>query len=373
MRIALIGPTYPFRGGISHYNTLLCEKLGKRHQVELFSFCRQYPRWLFPGRDDRDPSTIAFQVPNRPIFDPLWPSSWWRAAQAVKCFDADLLILHWWVPFWSPAFGATVRWSKQQTHLKVVFICHNVLPHESLPGSKWLTCYALAGGDHFIVHSMADQNKLERLLPGASIHRSVLPTFQPLSSASELRDSEQAKSALGLQDKRVALFFGLVRPYKGLENLLQAFAIVLAQIDLHLLIVGEFWEPVQAYQEMIAQLGIEHAVTIVDQYVPNEELGTYFYAADVAVLPYKSATQSAVVQLAFGFGVPVITTDVGGLAEAVRDGETGLVVPPQDSQALAQAMLHYFTQECKPVFTHNIRCDKTFSWDRLIDLIETLV
>jgi glycosyltransferase involved in cell wall biosynthesis len=187
-------------------------------------------------------------------------------------------------------------------------------------------------------------------------------------------DTEAERAALSIKAKHVALFFGFVRPYKGLRYLIEALPAVLEHIDLHSLVVGEFWEPIQVYRDQIARLGVEHAVTVVDRYVPNEELGRYFGVADVVVLPYESATQSAVLQLAYGFGVPAITTRVGGLSEVVRDGETGLLVSPADSGDLARAMIHFFAENLGATFRDNIRREHArFGWDHLVSTVEKCV
>jgi glycosyltransferase involved in cell wall biosynthesis len=148
---------------------------------------------------------------------------------------------------------------------------------------------------------------------------------------------------------------------------------VLEALKVHLLIVGEFWENRDRYWSLVEELGIADHVSIIDRYIPDEELGYYFGAADVVVLPYVHATQSAVIQLAFGFGKPVITTKVGGLAEVVKDGETGFVVAPADSEALATSVIQYFQEDKAVSFQRNIDQSKTrFEWDRLVELIERL-
>jgi glycosyltransferase involved in cell wall biosynthesis len=171
----------------------------------------------------------------------------------------------------------------------------------------------------------------------------------------------------------VLLFFGFVRPYKGLEYLLQALPLVRRELNVHLLVVGEFWSPLEFYQRYADEFGVAEAVTFVNRYVPNEELQPYFEMADVVVLPYISATQSAVVQLAFGFGKPVITTRVGGLHEAVTDGVNGLIVPPQDEQALAEAIVRYFRDDMAGRLSSAIAQKKVtqqFSWKELVQSIE---
>jgi glycosyltransferase involved in cell wall biosynthesis len=183
----------------------------------------------------------------------------------------------------------------------------------------------------------------------------------------------EAKAKLGLECNLI-LFFGFVRQYKGVVYLLQAMPKVLRRVDVHLLIVGEFWDNIAPYTELILELGIHHAVTVVDRYIPNEELGLYFSAADVVVLPYVDATQSAVVPLAYAFERPVITTRVGGLPDVVFDGETGILVPPGDSEALAQAIVRFFLSEPNGEWADAIvRYQYEFSWERLVETVEEVV
>lgn len=173
-------------------------------------------------------------------------------------------------------------------------------------------------------------------------------------------------------DRPVVLFFGFVRPYKGLEYLIQALPHVLKELPVHLLVVGEFWSSPQFYQEYAREFGVEHAITFVNRYVPNEELQPYFDMSEVVALPYIAATQSAVVQLAFGFGKPVITTRVGGLHEVVQDGQTGLIVPPQDEVALAGAIVRFLREDMAAPMSAAVRVVAggwSGSWDKLVAAI----
>ena len=371
MKICLIGPTYPYRGGISHYTTSLFQHLRDRHRVKLYSYTRQYPRFLFPGRTDRDPSRFPLKAECEYLLDPVNPWTWLRVFWKVKGDDPDLLILQWWVPYWTPTLAAVSFLVKTFTPIRVLYICHNIMPHDG--GGifdRSLARFVLRHGDRFIVHSERDLKKLRSLLPGARVRKAFLPSCSVFNTAS--LSGEEAKGELGLRGRTI-LFFGFVRPYKGLEVLLQALPEVVERVGAHLLIVGEFWTDESYYTSLIRNLGLEGDVTIVNRYVPNEKVGLYFVASDVVVLPYVEATQSAVVPIAYSFHKPVITTDVGGLAEVVKDGVTGLIVPPRDIAALARAMIRYFEEDLGSRFIPNIRdqmAEETFSWGRLVRLIE---
>jgi glycosyltransferase involved in cell wall biosynthesis len=370
MRYVLIGPTYPYRGGISHYTTLLYQHLGAAHEVKLYSFKRQYPARLFPGRTDRDPSRSPLRADCEYLLDPSNPLTWLETFRRIKGDRPDALILQWWVPYWAPAFTSIAFLVRKFTPIRVLFICHNVMPHEGSAIDRLSAKLTLGQGHCFIVQSQKDWGNLKRLLPEAEARKAVLPIYDAFSS--EVMESALAKKTLGL-DGPVILFFGFIRQYKGLEYLIRAMPEVLRSFQVKLLIVGEFWEDKEPYLKTIEELGLQGDAVVVDRYVPNEEVGLYFSAADLVVLPYVDATQSAIVSLAYAFDKPVITTDVGGLAEVVKDGATGLIVPPQDSAALAQSVIRYFEEDLGRKFVPNIRVQMAgdiLSWNRLVRLIE---
>jgi len=373
MRCVLIGPTYPFRGGISHYTTLLCQNLRQRHEVEFYTFTRQYPSFLFPGRTDRDPSKLPLRADAIPLIDPVNPLTWLRAARRIRDSRPELLIMQWWVPYWAPSFATIAFLARRFAGTKICFICHNVVPHERRVVDRVLAKVTLSQGHTFIVHSQGDEARLRNLLPRAHIVRTVHPVYDFFRQEGLHDQESEAREALNLPDRKVLLFFGFVRPYKGLEYLLEAMPKVLAEIDAHLLIAGEFWTPESEYTRYIDDLGLSEHVTIVNRYIPNEEVAAFFSAADVVVLPYTEATQSGVAQIAYGLEKPVITTSVGGLAEVVKHGETGLLVPPGDSEALAETVVSFFREELGEHLAANIHKERQrFSWDRLVDLIEVL-
>lgn len=348
------------------------------HHVRLFSYTRMYPKFLFPGKSDKDPSTNTLRVPCEYLVDPINPLSWWRVYRRIRRESPNLLLLQWWVPYWTPSLAAISHLVKRHTNIKIVYVCHNVTPHEeSGTIDHRLAWVVLKRGDAFIVHSEQDRRKLCALLPKPAVWRTNLPTYEVFQRlALPVKEDVPVREQLGLVNKKVVLFFGFVRPYKGLEYLIQALPLVREQLsDVHLLIVGEFWTSKPAYLAFAANAGVSDQITIIDHYVPNEEVGKYFSAADVVVLPYVTATQSAVVQLAFGFGKPVITTRVGGLHEVVRDGHNGLVVPPQNEEALADAIVHYFNAGLGGQMSVQIAAERDtgrFSWQEVVEALEQI-
>ncbi|MDX1616064.1 MAG: glycosyltransferase family 4 protein [Candidatus Promineifilaceae bacterium] len=362
-RFALLGPTYPFRGGIAHYTTMLARALAEEHDVLFISFKRQYPGWLFPGRSDRDPSPEPLRVESEPLLEPLNPLSWWRTIKRLRAWQPDVLVVPWWVPFWAPAWAVISRGVKRFAQPpRLLFICHNVVPHERGRLDRWALRAALAPGDGFITHSQTDASLLRSLIPGVPVRVATLPSYASVT--------ESPPQPLAVQlptDRPVLLFCGFVRPYKGLDVLLRALPLVLAKQSAHLLVAGEFWDDRADYLQLVDDLQIGAAVSIVDRYLTNAELAWCLDQASVVVLPYRTATQSAIVPLAFGRGKPVITTAVGGLPEAVDDGITGLVVPPDDHKALAAAIEAFFAKNWAEPFAANIQIRQSrFAWKELV-------
>lgn len=371
-RYALIGPTYPYRGGIAHYTTLLAQALRERHEVLFISFSQQYPAWLFPGRSDRDPSERPLRADAEYLLNPLNPLSWWHTLARLDEWGPDVVVLQWWHPFWAPAWRVIGRGVKQLAgQPRLLFICHNVLPHEQgrlRPILPALTRQTLQAGDGFVLHSVADGDILRQILPGALTRVNPHPTYAPLGAASSF-----SLPFVLPDDRPLLLFAGFVRPYKGLDILLEALPLVLAGRPVHLLVAGEFWQGTAVYQAQIDRLGISGAVTLWDAYLPNETLAACLARADVVVLPYRSATQSGVIQLAFGQGKPVITTNVGGLAEVVDHERTGLVVPPEDPAALAAAIERFFAEAMGVWMGENVvGGNGRFGWETLILQLESL-
>lgn len=365
-RFCLIGPTYPYRGGIAHYTTLLAQHLRQEHEVLLLSFSRQYPAWLFPGKSDKDPSERPLQTEAHYELDPLNPLTWQRTLRQIRDWQPEVVVIPWWHPYFAPVWTALGRGIRRlKPRLKLIFICHNVRPHEQGQLSKLLLPRVLktvlGQADGCLVHSQADRDILLEVLPQMPVTVSPLPTYAALGG------EPAAKIPVKLPtDRPLLLFCGLVRPYKGLDVLLEAMALL--QRPVHLLVAGEFWQGGRAgYQAQIERLGLTNCVTIINEYLPDELLAACIDQANVVVLPYRSATQSAVVQTAFGRGKPVITTNVGGLAEAVEDGRTGLVVPPENPTALAHAIERYFAEGLEGVFRENVvGGNGRFAWDHLI-------
>lgn len=370
-QICMVGPSYPFRGGISHYTTLLYRALKEKHDVRFFAFKRQYPKWLFPGKTDKDLSNVAIKengVEN--ILDSLNPWTWLKVARSIRRQNPELVIFPWWTSFWTAPFWTITTLSKVFSNIRVLFLCHNVIEHESNTFRKMCTRWILKNGDFFIVHSGNDKDNLLKMFPYARVRQSFHPIYDMFNYGSF--DVQGERRRLGLSGN-IVLFFGFIREYKGLEYLFRAMPQVVENISANVLVVGEFWHNKEKYLQLIEELEIKKHVTIIDEYVPNEEVGKYFSAADLVVQPYVSATGSGIIQIAFGFHKPVIATRVGCLPEVVEDGKTGYLISPKSSSEIASAIVKFFQEKKAKEFSENVKRENyRFSWDRMVDVIEEL-
>ena len=368
-RLCLLGPTYPYRGGIAHHTTLLCETLRKKHDILFFSFSRQYPAFIFPGKSDKESITAGLRTKDvEYLLDSVNPWTWLITARHIARFRPERLIIPWWVVFWAPQVVTVATLVRRWCGAKIVLLCHNVVEHEASWLRVALSRFALARADMVVTQSRQETEKVRRLLgEKISVVTGFHPTYAPLTGT--LPERGKARAELGLKG-RVLLFFGFVRPYKGLDVLLDALPAVVKQHDVKLVIAGEFWKDKERYLKQIRRLGIAEYVTIFDSYIPNNEIGLYFAAADLVVQPYRSATGSGISQLAYGAQKPVVATNVGNLNEVIVDGVNGRLVPPEDSTALATALSHSLEGETLEVLTRNAATTRDrFSWDRLSDLL----
>ncbi len=375
-RIALVGPSYPHRGGIAHFvDRLSTEMTATGLEPIIVSFRRLYPDLLFPGKSQYEDSPELADpgqsnpVWNLPILDSINPFTWRSAAQKIIDADCRTVVLNHWLPFLAPALGTVARRTRKKG-LKTVIVVHNALPHERRPGDIRLTRYLIEAGDKLISLSEEVRKQLSDLFDRDS---AVVP-HPVYDHFGQVVEPIQARAGLDLPaDAKVVLFFGFVRRYKGLDILIEAMPEIVRQFpDAILVVAGEFYEDATPYKESVRRLGVARNVRFEEEYIPAERVPLYFSAADVVVQPYRSATQSGVAQIALHYACPVITTDVGGLSEIVKDGETGIVVADPDSQLISKAVVDFFEQGMRDRMSQTIASYRRGrSWGSLVTEIET--
>lgn len=359
-RIVFIGPVLPYRGGIANHTTLTCKALREFADVEMISFHRQYPRWLFPGASDREPGLQDCRQDNvRYVLDPVNPLSWHRAVTIAQQYNPDLLVMPWWTVFWAPSW-AYIAGRVRRSGVPVLYICHNTFDHEAARWKQAISLRALRQAAGYLVHVKSEEKKLQQLYPERPVLRHLHPTYDhyPHSSSPQIQ-----------RGRLELLFFGLVRRYKGLDRLIEALGL-LNDPEVFLTIAGEFWGDLNAsICRRIRELGLQQRIEVVDRYVPSDEVGKYFGRADAVVLPYTHATGSGVLATAYHFDKPVLVTNVGGLPDAVRDGETGWVVPPDDPRALADTIQRMQRQDCVAMAPAIKALAATMTWRSLAKTI----
>ena len=362
MRIAILSSFYPLRGGISQFNASMLAALGKKHDVKAFSFKRQYPAILFPGKTQYvTPDDEAVPVEADALLDTANPFSYPAAARAVRAWKPDLLVMKYWMSWFAPSLGYVARHAGCRT----VPVLDNVIPHEPHFFDKPLTRWFLGGCEGFVTMSEQVTQDLLTLKPDARY--TLLP--HPLySHFGEKLDREEAEDLLGLEHgKKNLLFFGLIRDYKGLDILLEAFRTL--PEDYQLVIAGEPYGSFDKYRQIIDTLPGKDRVHVFPDYIRDSEVKKFFSAADVTVLPYRSATQSGISSISYHFEVPMIVTDVGGLKGTIGDRGTGIVAPQAEPEAVRKEILRYFADDSvRDRCIQAIREEKQrLSWDVFAD------
>ncbi|AOS85130.1 glycosyl transferase [Chlorobaculum limnaeum] len=299
-------------------------------------FRRLWPRWLMKGRPATESSDV--NLPASPfVLDLVNPFTWFSAARKLRAARPDVLL----VAYWSGVLAPLMALMRRASGLPTVVLLHNFTSHESIPGESMLKRSLVSSSDGFITLSRAVDSELRAFAPAARTLRLFHPLYERQTSAPAKAD---ARRSLGLpEDAPVLLFFGYVREYKGLDTLLEAMAAVLRELpSAQLVVAGEFILDSSRFREHARRLGIDGAVEFREGYVPAGEVPTLMAAADVVVLPYRSATQSGIVSLALGHGVPVIACNAGGLGDQVEHGRTGWLVREEGAEALAEGIIEFF-------------------------------
>lgn len=368
-KIVLIGPVYPYKGGISHYTGQLYRELSKHNEVRMISYKMQYPKILFK-KEQRDYENDSFKVNNTEyMIHTANPFNIIRSAKKIKKYKPDMVIIQWWHPYFAPCYKILQLFMGRQN---IIYVCHNVFPHERFPLDKFLTRLVLSGEKHFIVHANDEAKELTQITQDADYRITPHPTYNMFQF--EHMTKKDARKRLNIDNtKNILLFFGFVREYKGLKHLLLAMnTIIQKNPHTELWIVGDFDGDKSTYEQIISNENIQNYVKIVDGYTPDREVEKYFAACDLVVLPYESATQSGIVQIAFGFEKPVVVSRVGGLPDVVDDGKTGYICEPCNPKSLADKINLYFVENKYEEFECNIKQEAyRFSWERMSEVIDS--
>ncbi len=365
MKIIILGPAHPYRGGPATFNDRLAQQFkDEGHTVDIITFRLQYPRLLFPGKTQYTNAPPPEGIKIVRLLNTVNPFNWIATGLKIKKAKPDILLLRFWLPFMGPSLGTVARIVRSNKHTRVICIFDNVVPHEKRAGDKILTRYFTNSINGAIVmsQSVSDDLKLFRSdIPVVLSPHPLFDNYGPLV----LRDT--AIKSLKLESENsFILFFGFIRAYKGLDLLIKAFADSrLRNRKLKLIVAGEFYEDDAPYRSLIKENHLENEILFFDRFIKDDEVPLFFSVADLIVQPYKSATQSGVTQIAFHYEKPMLVTEVGGLREIVADGRCGYVVKP-DPQSIANAIVDYFDNNRKALFTEGVKQEKEkFAWDKM--------
>lgn len=372
MKIGIIGPAWPLRGGLADFDERFARELQSLgHEVALYSYSLQYPSFLFPGTTQYTDAPAPPGLTIHTVINSVNPLNWIAVGNRIRKEQPDLLIIRYWLPFMGPALGTILRRVKKNNHTKVVTLADNILPHEKRPGDGSFTRYFIKPVDAFATMSDKVMSDLKKLTskPAIRVYHPLYDSYGPAIPRAE------ALSRLKLAEGKVyLLFFGFIRRYKGLDLLLEAMGDErVKQSGVQLIVAGEYYDDRTVYEEIISRHQLHQSVHLFTNFIPNDDVPVYFSAADVVMLPYRDATNSGITQVAYFFEKPMIATNVGGLPEAVPDGKTGILCDPQPA-AIADAIIRFLQPGSLPDVQHHLAAEKKkYLWNSFADDILSLI
>lgn len=362
MKIAYLSTFYPFRGGITHFNNSLFKAFQGKYDIQAFTFKRQYPDILFPGKtqlvteEDRIDDVGAIST-----LDTINPFSYLSTANKIKAYNPDILLMKYWMPYFAPSLGF-VAGKLKKSGTNIIPILDNVIPHERKFYDIPFTRYFLKRCSGFLVMSETVKNDLLSLKRDAKFLEHAHPLYDHFG---EIIDREKARKTLNLPpDKKILLFFGFIREYKGLDLLIESMKFL--PDDYHLLIGGEVYGDEKKYYDLIDKHGVRNKITPNIRYIADDEVPLFFSASDLNVLPYRSATQSGILSIAYHFELPVLVTDTGSLKQAVEPHGTGAIIQNASPEHISKGILDFFNNHTYSDFKNNLRnYKKENSWEKL--------
>ena len=366
LKIFIVGPAYPLRGGPAQFNENLCAELNKEgHDAQIISYSLQYPSFLFPGSSQYETSGSAPQgIKIHTLINTINPLSWLTTARFIKKTKPDFILFRYWLPFFGPALGTIGRVVKSKT--KVLALTDNIVPHEKRPGDALFTKYFVNSCHGFITMSKAVLKDLSLFTGNANKMYSPHPMYETYGAPVPIHE---ARKKLGIkEDEKIVLFFGLIRHYKGLDILLEAMAHPeIKQQNIRLLVAGEFYEDKAPYLDLMNRLKLKDTVILHDHFIANDEVRYYFSACNLVAQTYRNATNSGVTMVGYYYGKPMLVTNVGGLAEIVPDKICGYVMENSVDQ-IAAGILDYFTNNRETTYSQNVLAErKKYEWSEFIN------
>lgn len=371
--VKIIGTAFPFRGGLAAYNERLArEYLKEGYDVTIETFTLQYPQILFPGKTQYAEGESPQNLKIRRTINSINPISWFKTGERIKREKPDLVIFKYWLPFMAPCFGTIAARIKKNKHSRIVCIADNIIPHERRFADNLLTKYFLKKIDGVVAQSKSVFNDVFKFTDKLPVKLCPHPLFDNFGEAIE---REKALKMLELDPQpKYVLFFGFIRDYKGLDLLLKAFADPrIMQLNVKLIVAGEFYTDSEPYMELIDKLHLKEKVILKTNFIADKDVGMYFCASDIVAQPYKNATQSGVTQIGYHFNKPMLVTNVGGLPEIIPHQVVGYVTEPNEND-IADSLSDFFSNDKKSTFETNIQEEKKkFLWSAMTNAISEVL
>ncbi|MDX2247658.1 MAG: glycosyltransferase [Bacteroidia bacterium] len=396
-KIVCFGPGPMFKGGISNYNTSLAKALDQLPdtEVHIVSWTQQYPAIIprdFVDRTSKETFLEGTKIKVTYLTNYNRPGTWRTTWKFIQSLKPDIVVFQWAIALQGLPMGWIARRLKKHTNIELIFDIHVLVQKEASVLDKFFTRYGLKVADTYITHANKTADELNAIFPH---EKTILKLYHPvynLFSPDPHFDVEGMKEKMGLRP-HVFLFFGFIRKYKGLHNVIPAFAKVLEKRkDISLLIVGEsFWQTLDPKSvsakvknflfgtakklflrhsddernynplALIDQYGIKDFCVVVNEFVPNEKVYQYFQVSDCILTYYLTATPSGVESLAYNFRMPVLATRVGHFPETIREGYNGYLAEPEDIESMAGVMLKFLDA---PILPENVaESASEMSWE----------
>ena len=364
-RIIIVGPAYPYRGGIADFNERLAQEFQREgHEVITYTFTLQYPSFLFPGTTQYSTGPAPKDLNIVRMINSINPLNWIKVGREIRRQRPDMVMIRFWLPFLAPCLGTIARIVRRDANIRVVGLLDNVIPHEHRIGDRLFARYMIMSLEGYVAMSEAvlnDAHSFDDTLPHGLTPHPLYDNF------GEKTSREEAIKVLNLDaDTRYILFFGLIRDYKGLDLLLRAFADErLRGKKVKLIVAGEFYSNAETYERLESELNLTEHIVWCKEFVPADKVRYYFAAADLVAQPYKTATQSGITQIAYHFERPMLVTNVGGLAEIVPHGKVGYVVAPNASE-IADALVDFVDHRTEADYRDGILEEKAkYAWSNM--------
>lgn len=373
MKIAIIGPAHPYRGGIANFSERLAQEFKDNDDIiDLYTFKMMYPNFLFPGQSQYAETNLKYNLNIYKIINSINIFNWYKVGKLISKQNYDIVLIAYSIPFLAPCLGTIARIIKRNSTTNIIALTHNLIPHEKRIGDNIFSNYFVNSCDAYITLSNKVKNDILTINQDAKIEVAVHPIYDTFGDS---LDKTISRNKLNLDiNKKYILFFGLIRHYKGLDLLIEAMpAIIEFDTNIQLIIAGEFYEDIEKYKDLISKNKLDKNIIIYNSFIPENEVNQYFCASNIVVQPYRNATQSGVTQICYHFNKPMIVTNVGGLPEHVPDGKVGFVCEP-NTESIATAIIRFFNEDKEEYFIENIKLEKNkYSWSVLVNTIKNIL